>query len=139
MARENMFDEREAEPGPPLRATVCDIHPVEALRQTRDVLGRDARAVVPYPDHRLLLASWAGLAGERDIDPLAGGAIFQRVLDQVLENSNELVAIATYHERSRLLFDADLHPPVARERLQAVGDLPHDGHHINGGSGLQVG
>src|SRR5215471_6602241 len=138
MARENMFDERETEPGPPLRATVCDIHTVESLRQARDVLGRDARAVVPYPDHRLFLASWASLACERDIDPLAGGAIFQRVLDQVLENSNELVAIATYHERSRLLSDADLHPTVAREGLQAVGDLPYDGYNINGGRRLQV-
>ena len=72
-----------------------------------------------------------GRAGrELDIDAFAGRAVFERVLDQVLEQPDELVAVAEDQERiARLDIDADT--AVARQRLQAVDHLADDRHQID--------
>ena len=67
----------------------------------------------------------------RDLDALAAGAVFQSVLDQVLEQPRELVAVARHHQRLGRRRDLDRDVAIARQRLQAVGDLAHDRDEID--------
>src|SRR6266850_2069127 len=73
---------RQPQAGPTLRAALADVDAVEALGQPRQVLGRDAGTMVAHRDARFAHAIGALARAERDLDPLVGGAVFQRVLEQ---------------------------------------------------------
>ena len=62
---------------------------------------------------------------------MLGGAVFQRVLDQILEHAKQLVAVAGHDQRARRARQLDLDAAVAGERLQTVGDLADDGDQID--------
>ena len=69
---------------------------------------------------------------------LPDGAVFERILDQVLEHANQFVAIAGNTTGIRRV-DLDRYAAIARQRLQAVGDLADDrreiDHAYRGGDG----
>src|SRR3569623_3436442 len=88
MAIEHVLDQREAQARAALRAADRDVDAVEALGQTRQMLGRDTGAEIAHGDARFRRTG-AGLAARtRDIAALSRGAVFQRVLDQILELAN---------------------------------------------------
>jgi hypothetical protein len=62
---------------------------------------------------------------------LAGGTVLERVLDQVLEHADQLVAVAAHEQRLGRQRDLDLDAAVVRERLQPVRDLPHDRREVD--------
>ena len=68
---------------------------------------------------------------DRNVDPLARRAVFQRILDQVLEHADQFVAVAEHMDRLGRRLDRDRHVAVARQRLQAIGHLAHDRHEID--------
>src|SRR6516165_4480461 len=89
-----MLDQSQSQTGPALGAALTNVHSVEALGQSRNVLGRDARPVVAHADLRLLFA-FRGLAVvERNVDALTRSAVFERVLDQIFKHADELVPVA---------------------------------------------
>src|SRR6185312_9593310 len=94
VAIEDVLDQREAEAGAALRAAVDDIDTIESFGQTRQMFGRDARPVVADRDARFRCAVHALCTLERDLDLLSVGAVFKRVLHQIFERANELVAVA---------------------------------------------
>jgi len=95
MAVEDVLDDSEPEPGAAFFPARRDVDPVEPLGQPRQMLRRDAGPIV---DHRDGVAP--GLAAERgdvlglDLHVAAALAIFERVLHQVLEYLEQLVAVA---------------------------------------------
>ena len=81
--------------GAALGAALLHIDPIETLGKPRQMLGRDAGAVVAHRHQHLLAIGHSG-GREADIDAFAGGAVFERVLDQVLEHARELIAVARH-------------------------------------------
>src|SRR6202051_2982637 len=125
VAVEDVFDERKTESGSALGTTLGYIHAIKSLGQSRQVLRRDAGTVIAHAYLRLGLAVARCGELERDIDALAGRAIFERVLDQILEDAKELVVVAEHCQRICRL-DIDRYAAVARQRLEAIDRLPHD-------------
>jgi hypothetical protein len=111
MAVKNMFHQGQAEPGSALRAAVADIHPVEAFGQPRQMFRSNAGAEIADhdTDFRRALAG-CGL-GQGNDHPPAGRAVFERVLDQVLEQPQQFLAIA--RDRDRRLRQIDLNFDLA--------------------------
>src|ERR1700683_4097303 len=138
MAVENVLDQRQTEAGTALIAALADADPIEALSEPRQMLWRNTRPVIAHADLYLGLAFLCTYRREFDIDALTGGAVLNGVLDQVLEQPNQFVAIAQHRLRARCL-DVDRDPAVARERLQAVSHLPDNRHDIDRGIGAAVG
>src|SRR5215204_7356224 len=91
VARQDVLDDGETEAGSPLGPALRHVDAVEPLGQARQVLGGDAGTEIPYTDDCLGRTPAAG--ADADLDPLAGGAVFQRILDEVLEHADKLVAI----------------------------------------------
>ena len=60
-----------------------------------------------------------------------GSAVFQRVLDQVLDQPQQLLAIAGDHDRRLRQIDIDSDLTLARQRLEPVRDLPDDREDID--------
>ena len=131
MAIEDVLDQCKTQAGAALRAALGDIDAVEALGQPRQVLRRDAGTMIAHRDARLLLAARPLAERELDVDALAGGGIFQRVLHQILEHADQLVAVAQHQQRARGRGGVDLDVAVAGQGLQAVGDLADDGDEID--------
>src|SRR3984957_11061020 len=98
MAIEDMLDQRKAEPGSALGAALGDVDAIEPFRQPRQMFRRDAGPVIAHGDLRFRLAVGGRAGREPDIDALAGRAVFERVLDQVLEQADELIAVAEDQE-----------------------------------------
>ena len=125
MAVEDVFDEGQTETGAALGATLGDIDAIETLGQSRQMLRRDAGPVIAHADLRLGLTVDRDPELEGDVDALAGGAVFEGVFNQVLEDAKQLVVIAEHrHGASRLDIDGDA--AIARQRLEAVDRLPDD-------------
>ena len=71
-------------------------------------------------------------AAEGDVDALARGAVFERVLHQIiLERADQFVAVAQHDQRLARRAELDLDGAVARQHLQAVGHLAHDRRQID--------
>src|SRR6478752_7038668 len=94
MTVEDVLDQRQAEPGAALGAAFRDVDAIEALGQARQMLWRDAGAAVAHRDARLAFAVRSFADRQRDVHALAGGGIFERVLHQVLEHPDQLIAVA---------------------------------------------
>src|SRR5664279_6265725 len=94
VAADNVLDQRQAQTGPALRPAVADIDPVKPLGEPRQMFGRDTGTEIAHhdPDFRRALARQR--LTERHLDLAAGGAVFQRVLDQVFEQPQQLLAVA---------------------------------------------
>src|SRR3979411_2549850 len=94
MAVEDVLDQSKPKTGAAFGPALRDIDAVEAFGQARNVLGRDPRAVIAHrhEDRRSTVGSCR--RRETDLDALAAGAVFQRILDQILEHAGKLVAIA---------------------------------------------
>src|SRR5437868_2894643 len=123
---EHMLDQRQPQPGAALRATVRYIDAVKTLCEPRQVFRGDARTVVAYRYARLRRARARLTAGDRDVDTLAGGTIFERVFDQIFERADQLVTVTTHDHGIRRSHNLNLNAAVARQRLQTVDHLPHD-------------
>src|SRR5262245_12521382 len=124
MPVENVFDDGEAKPGAALLPTGGDADPIEALGQPRQMLRRDAGAVVGHRQHE------AGTASEplrlvRDLDPdaAAGLTVLQGVLNEVLQDLYDLVAIAVDHRRRRQFLELDAGAGTGGDRLQGLDDV----------------
>src|SRR5215469_17341979 len=113
MAIENMFDQRQTKSGATLRTAFGDVDPIESFGQPRQMLGRDAGAVIAHAHARFRLALDGRTRAELDVDPPSGGAVFERVLDKIFENANQLVVVAKHSQRSGI-FDIDGNAAVAR-------------------------
>src|SRR5712691_7135248 len=118
MAVEDVLDEREAEAGAALGATVADVDAVEPFGQARQMLAGDAGTVIAYRNAGLASGLGRIRPLERDLDPLAGAAVLEGVLDQVLEHPGELVAVAGHEQRLRRRRDRDGDAALARQHLQ---------------------
>ncbi len=90
MAADDVLDDGQAQPGAAALAAALHIHPIESLGQARQRLARDALAVIlaPRPRH----GRFRGPARHRHLPALA--AIFDGVVDQVLEQLHQLVMVA---------------------------------------------
>src|SRR5262245_37256793 len=115
----DVLDQGETEAGAALCPALAHVDAIEALGQPRQVVRGDAGAIVAHRD-----TSLAAPFGERerDVDALAGGRVFERVLDQVLEQADELVAVAAHRHAFGRHAEPHLHLAVAGKRLQPVHD-----------------
>src|SRR4029079_8367459 len=133
-----MFDKRETQSGTALRAAVGNIDPVKSLGQTRKMLRRNSRAIVPYCDARFRLAGPRLCPSNRDVNALADSPVLEGVLNKVFERPDQLVTVAEHRERVWRQRDLDFDPAVAREHLKAVNDLLHDRRQIDRSTRLQM-
>ena len=131
MAIEDVLDQRQAQPGAALGAALRHIDPIEALGQPRQMLGSDARTTIAHRNARFRFAIRPLPAGQRDVHPLAGRRVFQRVLHEILEHADQFVAIGRHEQRRGDPGRLDLDIAVARQCLQAIGHLPNDGAEID--------
>src|SRR5262245_29819320 len=105
MPVKDVLDDRQAKAGAAQLARAPAIHPVETLGESRKVLGRDALALVDDRHLRHLGRPLLALIARRR-QPLAAGArygdddsatlatIFDGVVEEILENLDQLIAIA---------------------------------------------
>src|SRR5215211_8149568 len=131
VARQDVLDDGETEAGSPLGPALRHVDAVEPLGQARQVLRRDAGAEIPYTDDCLGRTPAAG--ADADLDPLAGGAVFQRVLHEVLEHAAKLIAVSERDDGLGRRIHHDVDAAVARQHLHGVGNLSHDGDEIDFG------
>src|SRR5262249_743664 len=94
VAIEDMLDEGEAQAGAALSGAFSDIDAIKPLGKSRQMFWCDTGPVVSHRHDRVPRLAGRGFARHRDVDPLAGCAIFQGILDQVFEYANEFVAIS---------------------------------------------
>src|SRR5262249_5893032 len=99
-----MFDQRQAKAGSALGAALADIDAVEPFRQAWQVLRRDAGTVIANRYDRIAIRA-SSPARECKIHALARRTIFQRILDEVLEYPDQLVAVPGYDQRPRFVGD----------------------------------
>src|SRR3546814_2079909 len=109
-----MLDDGEPEPGAADRAAARLVDAVEALGQARDMLGRDAVALVA--DRQ---ADAVALARQFDGHRRAGAAVFHRVRDDVVRKLAELRRVAEH----RLRRVAQLRDNIAGAPPFAVANL----------------
>src|SRR6516225_837074 len=131
MMIENMLHEREPEAGATLRAAVRNIDAIEPLGKPRQVFRRNSRPVILYGNAGLAQARRRVAAFEQDVDTLAGRGIFQRILHEILQRPEQLVAVAQNHEPIDRELDVHVDPPVSGQHLQTVNDLANDRHDID--------
>src|SRR3546814_13415214 len=118
-----MLDDGKPKAGAFFRPAVGNADAVKPLGQPRHMLRRDAGAVI---DDRHLDRRTGGIA-QMDIDDLALLAAFAGVLDEVLEDLDEIVALAGHFGRTLRPSKTDFPPQalVARpHRLAAVAEQP---------------
>ena len=98
VVRDDVLHQRKPQARPTLGAALSGIDPVEALRQTRQVLGRDAVPVIAHfrtgPDPLLRRTSISTRRHRRIPPPAWVHAIFDGVLDEVFGDPHEFVPIA---------------------------------------------
>src|SRR6476469_6672914 len=86
---DDMLDDREAEPGAAERAAAARIDPVEALGDSRDMLGGDAVALVAHAemDH-------VAFAPQPDANRRSPPAVAKRVHHQIVDDLEDLGEVA---------------------------------------------
>ncbi len=90
-----------------------------------------------FPDFGRTFARYR--RGQRHHDLAAGCAVFQRVLDQVLEQPQQLLAVSRDRHRRVRQIDLDRNLALARQRLQPVRHLPDDRDDIHQRIGADMG
>src|SRR5262245_50563913 len=124
MPIENMFDDSKTETGAAFLAAGRDADPIEALGQSRQVLRRNARAIVAdRQDKAGTTPSPARLMGNLDADVASGFAVLQGVLDEILQELDDFIAIAADHGRRRQLPHLDASAGGGGDRLQGLDDM----------------
>src|SRR5271169_6257012 len=102
MAIEDVLDDCEPESGPAHFARARGVDPVEALGQPRQVLARNTLPAVAHGYRNEGAPTGIAAVGRldagrrRDRDLAAGAAVFDGVLDKILKNLGEFVAIARH-------------------------------------------
>ena len=99
---------------------------------------RDARAEIAHCDEGFGATLGGLFAAAGDFDALAGRAVLERILDQVFKRADEFVAVAANRQRLGRHVDLDIDAAVARQHLQAVGDMAQDGDEIDMSLRLQM-
>src|SRR5205823_3724126 len=96
MPVDDVLHEGEAQPCPALLAAGRGVDAVEALRQPREMLGGDAGATVADRELEGALRRADPVArDDPDLDPssFSSSAVLDRVLDDVLDHADKLVAV----------------------------------------------
>ncbi len=122
---QGMLDDGKAEPGPPGVTRACLVHPVEALGETRQVLGGNPLPFVLHHEERhlpLLAPLHCDLASRR--------GVVNGVVDQVGDGAAQLILIPA-HEQVRLHVEYDLVAPLAGERARLLLQQPQHGGHVH--------
>src|SRR5690554_539412 len=106
MTIDDVLDDGQTQAGALLLAAGIGIDAVEALGQPRHMFGLHTLAVVDHRDHVLE----TGAAGwlEADVDEPAARAIFDGIVEQVLEHLIELAAIANGGRGPRKQIEPDV-------------------------------
>src|SRR5882762_5062632 len=94
VAIDDVLDDREAQPGSAHRPRAGGIDAIEPLGQPRQVLAPDALTVIAHGDSNERRGGAAPLEPCRDFDHRAFVAVFDRVIEEVLEDLGELVRFA---------------------------------------------
>src|SRR5215469_12366979 len=145
VAADDVLDDGKPEARTPEITGAGRIHPVEALGQPRQMLTRDAFPLIDDSDRhrgsrrRHRRRRFAG-PGEHP-DGAAGAAIFQGVVDQVLEQLDQLVLVALdRRQRAQILGQLDGHAAGGSLHGEAVGDACEHGveAHALGGHAMLV-
>src|SRR5690242_9696117 len=109
MALDDMLDDRKSEPGASQRSTAAGVDAVEALRHPCDVLGRDSFSTV---GNRQSHHGAVSLSSHNDGSP--GFAITQRIREQVVEQLQDLPAVAGDGWEARVDFSEQRRPAFLR-------------------------
>src|SRR5437899_12808623 len=88
-----MFDDGEAEAGPARFPAARGIDPIEALGHARQMLARNAGAMVSDTEEH---PRTAALGGDGDFGTGPVAAVAQRVANQIVEQLDELHAVAAH-------------------------------------------
>ena len=86
MAGQDMFGDGEAQTGAADPAAMLGADAVKAFRQAREMLGRDARAVVGDSNGHTFFARIAFAFPEMDFHRAADAAVFDGVFDQIVKD-----------------------------------------------------
>ena len=128
MMIEDMFDDGQAEPGAAQLAGARGVDPVEPFGQSGQVLARDALAVIAHSyrykwdraNITVVRKPQHGLGTDLDLGP--GTTVFYRVVQEVLKNLSEFVAVPQYIGESGRQGQQDAHAAFARAKFQRLGD-----------------
>ena len=130
------LDEREAEARAALGAALAGVDAIEALRQTRQMFGRDAGPMVAHAQ-----ASGPARGRQRDVhERLAvfrGRSVFDGVLDEVFGDADEFVPVARDDQAFRSL-EHQLRMAFLRHRGQRVDAMARHLDEVDGGAGPQM-
>ncbi len=140
MAGHNMLDDRQSETGSASGAALSGVDAIKTLRQARQVLGRNAGSVITDRKHAIAPVRrhldfdglhrgrfTLGIASKGSVDREAAvlrAAIFDGVLDEVLGDAQQFVAISG-HDDGLGRVKRELHAILLGERSQCVGDVAH--------------
>src|SRR5471032_857186 len=93
---DNVLDDGETETGPPHGARSRRVDAIEALGQPRQVLAPDALAMVADGNGDEWRARAASIEPGGDLDRRPVVPVFDRIVEQVLENLGQLVGLAEH-------------------------------------------
>jgi hypothetical protein len=129
MMVEDVLDDGQAQPGAAHLARARRIDPIKSFRQAGQMLACDPFAIVThrYRDKAAdaALTSVARprhhLCADGDLAPAA--SVFNRIVDKVLENLSELIAIAQHFGKTGRSLYSDAHIAFTGAQFQGLGDL----------------
>src|ERR1700730_4268152 len=130
VAVEDVLDDREPEPGPAHFARAGGVDAVEPLGQPWQMLAGDAFALITHsnrykggaPGTAAAIGRPSPVRG-RYRDLAAGAAVFDRIVEEVLKELGELVAVADRVGQIWRHIQPDMHPALAGAQLQRVGEM----------------
>ena len=94
MTVDDVLHQREPQPRAPLLAAGGRIHPVEALRQTREMLGGNPWPIVANRELDGRSSALARIeASDLNLNPPSARAILDGVLDDVLGHAHQFIRV----------------------------------------------
>src|SRR5215468_3133609 len=126
---ENVLDDREPEPGPAHLARARGVDAIEAFGQPRQMLACNTVAAVAHgyrykcapPAIATVRGSGAGRGNDRDV--AAGATIFDAVVDEILKNLGEFVAVTQHFGQILWQVEPYAHAVLAGAQLQRIGEV----------------
>ena len=116
MPVDDVLDDGEPEARPAFLAALGHVDPVKPLRQARQMLRRDARAVIP--DRKLDEVPAVRARATSTRPPLSP---YLTRFDEVLHDPKEFVPVPSHEERFARQFDLDVDPRSrASERVSTI-------------------